>query len=204
MLLERGPIEPVDVDAWTLPGPRTTLAADAAVLAATIEVHGDQLGVAQSTMAAATRPELDEAAALDLAAAAAAHQAHAVDADPSIADIASHAGGQDADLAQLMLDTAADIAEGEPAFPDYVDHPVPGIPDRPGTVPDPEQTPPPRDEPPPPGGGLYEYVAELYRSLLDREGSDGEIQGWVDTGLSAQAIRDAFIGSDEYRQKHGG
>lgn len=48
-----------------------------------------------------------------------------------------------------------------------------------------------------------EYIADLYRNVLGREGSDQEISGW-ENAPSEQSVADMFYGSPEYTSKHGG
>jgi len=205
MLWEPGPLTPIPDSEFPVAGVRPSLAADAAAVAAQLGIHDQRLGGASGAIVAAADAEIDGGAGLDLGAAMAAHDDQARDFDPSIADVAGNAGAQDGEIAGLMIETGDDIRAGEPAPPDYVEHQSSGAPPAPPGLPrGPDEEPGPPPPEPPPSGSLYDYVASLYRELLDREGSDGEIQGWVDAGLSAQAIRDGFIGSDEYREKHGG
>jgi len=205
MLLERGPIDPIDVDAQLHPSSLPALVAS--VSAVTASLGGAQAAIAaqQSVMAGDAGGDAFDTMALELGEldAELARQAGAL--DPSIGGVAAAAGDQGAQLPGLTNDSAADVASAShpnwPEFNDHGEHPVPPSP--PGTPRGPEEEPQPTPEPPRPGS-LYDYIASLYRELLDRDGSDGEIQGWIETGLSAQAIRDAFIGSPEYQEKHGG
>jgi len=204
MLFERGPMDPVDVDAWTQPGARATVAGDAASLTGQLGAVGQSLGGTLGALAAAGGSAMDAGAGLDLAAAAAAHDAQQRDFDSSVGTIAGNADAQEGELAGLASDTASDISAGEPNFPDYVEHPIPGRSGSPppgGEEPEPEPPPePPDDEHP----SIYDAIARLYRELLGREGSQEEIEGWVATGLSIDEIRQRFLDSPEYREKHGG
>jgi hypothetical protein len=49
-----------------------------------------------------------------------------------------------------------------------------------------------------------EYIADLYRNLLGREGSEDEISGHVDNPGGEQGLYDFFTGSPEYTAQHGG
>ena len=49
-----------------------------------------------------------------------------------------------------------------------------------------------------------EYVADLYRNLLGREGSEGEIEGHLNNPGGEQGLYDFFAGSPEYTSAHGG
>lgn len=48
-----------------------------------------------------------------------------------------------------------------------------------------------------------EYIADQYRNLLGREGSEGEISGWANAP-DEQSVYDMFVGSPEYTSTHGG
>ena len=48
-----------------------------------------------------------------------------------------------------------------------------------------------------------EYVSSLYRDLLGREGSEGEIEGHLGNPSEAD-LRNLFLGSPEYTSTHGG
>ena len=48
-----------------------------------------------------------------------------------------------------------------------------------------------------------EYIAQQYRDLLGREGADHEITGWENADSEA-TVRNMFLGSPEYTQRHGG
>lgn len=48
-----------------------------------------------------------------------------------------------------------------------------------------------------------EYIAQQYRDLLGREGSEGEISGW-EGAPDEQSVYSAFIGSPEYASRTGG
>lgn len=48
-----------------------------------------------------------------------------------------------------------------------------------------------------------EYIADLYRNVLGREGSEGDITGWENAD-SEDAVRSMFLGSPEYTSQHGG
>lgn len=49
-----------------------------------------------------------------------------------------------------------------------------------------------------------EYVASLYRDVLGREGSEGEIEGHLGNPGSEEDLRNFFLGSPEYTSRHGG
>lgn len=49
-----------------------------------------------------------------------------------------------------------------------------------------------------------EYVADLYRNLLGREGSDQEIEGHLNNPGGEEGLRQFFLGSPEYTSQHGG
>lgn len=48
-----------------------------------------------------------------------------------------------------------------------------------------------------------EYIADLYRNMLGREGSEGEISGW-ENAPDEQSVYNMFAGSPEYTSTHGG
>lgn len=51
-----------------------------------------------------------------------------------------------------------------------------------------------------------DYVAGLYRDLLDREPDAAGAAGWVSAlqgGASRESVRDAFLASEEYKRLHG-
>lgn len=48
-----------------------------------------------------------------------------------------------------------------------------------------------------------EYIADLYRNVLGREGSEGEISGW-ENSPDESSVSAMFYGSPEYTSKHGG
>lgn len=48
-----------------------------------------------------------------------------------------------------------------------------------------------------------EYIADLYRNVLGREGSDQEISGW-ENAPDEQSVANMFYGSPEYTSQHGG
>lgn len=204
MLFNPGPLDPVDVDAATRIGPRSTFAADAARVAQQLGAGDGALGASQGAMASAWAPGVELGAGSDLAAAADAHDRQARDFDDSIGAVAGNADAHVGEIAGLSNDTAADIEAGEPGFPDYVDHPIPGTEGGPPPI----GEAPPREPPPEPPDDehptIYDAIARLYRELLDREGSQGEIEGWVATGLTIDEIRAAFLDSPEYHEKHGG
>lgn len=52
-----------------------------------------------------------------------------------------------------------------------------------------------------------DYVAGLYRELLDREPDAAGAAGWVSAlqgGASRESVREAFLASEEYKRLHGG
>ena len=49
-----------------------------------------------------------------------------------------------------------------------------------------------------------EYVSSLYRDLLGREGSEGEIEGHLNNPGGEQGLYDFFKTSPEYTDAHGG
>ncbi len=48
-----------------------------------------------------------------------------------------------------------------------------------------------------------EYISDLYRNVLGREGSEGEISGW-ENAPDEQSVSNMFYGSPEYTSQHGG
>ena len=48
-----------------------------------------------------------------------------------------------------------------------------------------------------------DYIADQYRNLLGREGSEGEIAGW-ENAPDEQSVYNMFIGSPEYTSRNGG
>lgn len=51
----------------------------------------------------------------------------------------------------------------------------------------------------------HDYVASLYRDLLDREPDADGLNGWVAAlrdGMSREDVRQGFLGSEEYQSKH--
>lgn len=48
-----------------------------------------------------------------------------------------------------------------------------------------------------------DYIADLYRNVLGREGSEGEISGW-ENAPDESSVEAMFYGSPEYTSKHGG
>src|SRR5205085_5819281 len=123
MLLERGPVDPIDVDAWTRPGPRTTLAADAAALAAQLHGAASRIDGRFSTMGTALLSRTETGAGADLDAAAAAHAGQTPDPDPAIGAIAGNADAQGVAVVGLSNDAATALPQA-PArdAPAYVSH----------------------------------------------------------------------------------
>lgn len=204
MLLERGPIEPIDVGAQFRASSLPSLVSSVSSVTQNLAGVQASLGAQLSTMASDDSVPLLDGIVLDLATVndELARQAGALDS--SIGDVAVAAGEQEAQLPGLTSDVASDLSTQNPSTPDYVDHAFP-----PGSLPTPprgEENPP--EQPPEPPTDefptLYDAIARLYRELLDRDGSSGEIEGWVATGLSIGDIRQAFLDSPEYREKHGG
>lgn len=202
MLLDPGPIDLIlDAD-FPVAGDPSNLAADAAQLGSDLGVHDDALAGQQLTMADGIDPVVTDSDYADLGQAASDHDLAAAFFDGSIGDVASNTNAMDSEIGGLSSDSADGInSAAVPDWPAFNDHgsapPPPLVTPVPPEL-DPNEPVPER----PPSGDMYDYVASLYRELLGRDGSDGEIQGWVDTGLSAQEIHDAFIGSDEYQQLH--
>jgi hypothetical protein len=199
MLYEPGPIDPVDVDRWTQPGPLTRLAADAAALAGQLGTAGAAIGSLHSDLALAGPPRMELDAGLDLAAAAAAHDSQAREVDNAVAGIAGNADVQTSDLATLMSETAADIAAGEPGFPDFVEHP------NPSTGPIGEAPEPSPGEPsPPPGGTVADLITAYYQKYLRRDPGLEGINAWAPLWPNQDAIEHGILFSGEYADKVNG
>lgn len=196
MLFERGPLDPVDVEAATVLGPRTTFAADAAQLAQQLGNGGDALGSSASVMASAWTSRVETEAGGDLAAAADAHDRQVRDFDSSIGAVAGNADSHVGEIAGFANDTNSDIEAGEPGFPDYEVHPP--EPSWPGG----EENPPPGPNPtPPPGGTVADLIIRYYAKYLRREPSLAEINVWSERWPNQDAIEHGILYSNENGDK---
>ena len=190
-------MDPVDVDLWTRPGPRTTLEGDAAAVASQLGGAQGTLSAKLSTMATAFTSRVAGSAGSDLNLAMAAHAGQLPDADPLIGAISVNADGQATTIITLSNEAADAIASAEPPEPPpYVSHPA-----------DPEWgigegNPPPDPNPtPPPGGTVADLIINYYDKYLRREPSQAEINTWAVLWPNQDAIEHGILYSAENASK---
>lgn len=196
MLLEPGPVAPVDVNAWTQPGARTTFAADAASLAGQLGAAGSTIAGMRSAIASSGPPRMETDAGLDLAAAVAAHDAQVRDIDSAIATVAGNADAHVGEIAGLSNDTAADIAAGEPGFPRYDEHP-PNASWPIGEANPPDQPP----DSPGPEGDVAALITAYYNKYLRRNPGLEGINAWAPLWPNQDAIEHGILFSQEYADR---
>lgn len=192
-LFERGPLDPVDVEAATVLGARTTFAADAAQLAQSLDHGGGALSAAASVMASSWTPRMELDAGGDLAAAADAHDRQVRDFDSAIGTVAGNADAHVGEIAGLSNDTAADIAAGEPGFPGYDEHPPNAS--WPIGEANPPEAPP---DTPGPGETVADLITTFYNRYLDRDPGVEGINAWADLWPDRDAIEHGILFSGEY------
>lgn len=199
MLLERGPIDPIDVAVWTQRGPSPTFERDAIALASQLAGARAAIGTQLTTMGsdtsvfaiAAAGPDLDESLS-ELA-----RQTGAL--DPSIGDVAAAAGIQEGEIAGLSSEAGQAIIDAElPPWPDYVVHPP--DPSWLGEG-DPPQVPEP---PPPPGGTVADLINAWYHTYLRRDAELEAINSWSRLWPNRDAIEHGILYSAEYAGKVNG
>jgi len=192
MLLEPGPVAPVDVAAWTQPGARTTFAADAAALAGQLGAAGSTIGSLRGEIGSSGGPQMELDAGLLLGAAAAAHDSQARDVDAAIATVAGNADAHVGEIAGLASETAEDIRRGEPDFPGYDDHP----PNEGWPIGEaPPRTPP--EDTPGPGGTVADLITRYYNRYLGRDPGDEGINAWSALWPNQDAIEHGILYSSE-------
>lgn len=199
MLLERGPIDPIDVDAQFRASSLPSLVSSTSSLASSLAGAQAALGAQLATMASDDGAGAFTTMALELGALSdeLARQAGAL--DPSIGDVAAAAGDQGAQLPGLTSDVASDLTMPDPEAPDYASHP-----------PDPEWgdgegNPPPGPNPtPPPGGTVADLIIRFYGWWLRREASLDEINGWSKLWPNQDAIEHGILYSNENANKVNG
>lgn len=200
MLLERGPIDPIDVDAQFHASSLPSLASS--VSSVTSSLAGAQAALAAQQAAMASDPGAGafSTMALELGALGdeLARQAGAL--DPSIGDVAAAAGDQGAQLPGLKSDSATDVANAsQPNWPAFISHP----PDP--TWPGGEGNPPPEPNPtPPPGGTVADLIIRFYAKYLRREPGLEEINTWSELWPNQDAIEHGILYSGENGDKVNG
>lgn len=202
MDFERGPIDPIDVEAWTRAGDRSTLASDAAQLAAQLDIAVSVISGEQGTMAAGATPGMGAGAEADLFAAADAHDRQARDFDSTIGAVAGNADAMEGEIAGLSGEAASDITSAASVdFGSFTPHPADGSEGQGPPRRDPnDQSPrPPEDEN---RDAFADNVQAFYLDLLGRSAGADEIDAHRGNPGGLEGVRQTILNSDEYRALH--
>jgi hypothetical protein len=216
MLLDRGPIDPIDVDAQFAPSSLPPLEGVVAETVAQLGAGDAALAGQQSIMASDDEASDVIAGGLDLATADEELAGQAGALDSAIGGVAAAADVQDGDIPGLsnesVEDASASTAIDWPPFTDHANNNTP--PTAPPVVPiDPELPQPPYIDPGAGGGAgpavpvvdaFAQAVVALYAELLDRTPSADEIAIHRGNPGGLAGVRQTILDSDEYRSLHGG
>jgi hypothetical protein len=204
MLLDRGPIEPLDVDALIQSSSLPALDGMAAQLAADLGAHASAIDEQLMTIGSDDQGADVAEGGLDLAAAQDELDRQAGALDGSIGDVAAASDVQDSDIPGLSSEAAAD-AEASTAidWPGFVSHEPDLTQDPRPPHPDP-QDPHPDPAPSESGDPFTDAVRALYASMLNRDPSPDEIEIHRGNPGGIEGVRETILHSAEYRQLHGG
>jgi hypothetical protein len=205
MLLDRGPIEPLDVDALIQPSSLPALEGIAAQLAADLGAHASAVDEQLMTIGSDDQGAEVAEGGFDLAAAQDELDRQAGALDGSIGDVAAASDVQDSDIPGLSSE-ASSRRRGEHGnrLAGVCEPPAGRDAGSPTAAPGPAGSASGSRRASDSGDPFADAVRALYASMLNRDPSPDEIEIHRGNPGGIDGVRETILHSAEYRQLHRG